>query len=68
MRTDRKKRKPTNKTVVVHTSRNPTPPAPNIIIEQPRPPRLPRKIQSTTVLKERTTQTPHTTTTTYIRS
>jgi hypothetical protein len=65
MRTDRKKRKPTNKTVVVHTSRNPTPPTPKVIIEQPR---LPRKIKSTTVLKERTTQTPHTTTTTYIRT
>ncbi|CAF2103532.1 unnamed protein product [Rotaria magnacalcarata] len=68
MPSDRKKHKRTNKTVVVHTSRNPTPPAPKIIIEQPQRSRLPRKIQSTTVLKERTTQTPHATTTTYVRT
>jgi hypothetical protein len=68
MRTNRKKQKPTNKTIVVHTSRNPTPPTPKIIIEQPRPPRLPRKLKSTTILKERTTQTPHTKTTTYIQT
>lgn len=68
MSTDRKKLKPTKKTVVVHTSRNRTPPAPNIIIEQPRRSRLPQKLQSTTILKERTTQTPHTTTTTYVRA
>jgi hypothetical protein len=48
MQADRKKRKPTIKTIVVHTSRNPTPPAPKIIIEQPRSPRLPRKLRSTT--------------------
>ncbi|CAF0773688.1 unnamed protein product [Rotaria sp. Silwood1] len=68
MPTDKKKHKSTKKTVVVHTSRNPTPPAPKIVIEQPRRSRLPRKIQSTTVLKERTTQTPYTTTTTYVRT
>ncbi|CAF3306177.1 unnamed protein product [Rotaria socialis] len=45
MPSDRKKHKRTNKTVVVHTSRNPTPPAPKIIIEQPHRSRLPRKIQ-----------------------
>ena len=64
---NRKKRKPSNKTVVVHTTRNPTPPTPKIIIEQPRP-RRPRKIKSTTILKERSTQTPHTKTTTYIQT
>jgi hypothetical protein len=68
MAKDRKKPKPTNPTVIVHTSRNPTPPTPKIIIEQPRPARLPRKLKSTTVLKERTTQTPHTKTTTYIQT
>ena len=68
MSNDRKRHKPINKTVVVHTSRNPTPPTPKIIIEQPRPYRLPRKLKSTTILKERTTQTPHTTTTTYVRT
>jgi len=68
MSNDRKKHKPTSNTVVVHTSRNPTPPTPKIIIEQPRPSRLPRKLKSTTILKERTTQTPHTTTTTYVRT
>jgi hypothetical protein len=68
MQTKRKKHKPVNKTVIVHTSRNPTPPTPKIIIEQPRPRRLPHKLQSTTVLKEQTTQTPHTTTTTYVRT
>ena len=47
MRNDRKKRKPTKKTVVVHTSRNPTPPAPHIIIEQPRPTRLPYTTKTT---------------------
>ncbi|CAF4346127.1 unnamed protein product, partial [Rotaria sp. Silwood2] len=68
MPTNEKKHKSTKKTVVVHTSRNPTPPAPKIIIEQPHRSRLPRKLQSTTVLKERTTQTPHTKTTTYVRA
>lgn len=68
MVSDRKKHKPANKTVVIHTSRNPTPPAPKIIIEKPHRSRLPRKLQSTTVLKERTTQTPHTTTTTYVQT
>jgi hypothetical protein len=68
MPNDRKKHKPTKKTVVVHRSRNPTPPTPKIIIEQPRPSRLPRKLKSTTILKERSTQTPHTTTTTYVRT
>ena len=66
MQKDRKKRKPTNKTVVVHTARNPTPPTPKVIIEQPA--RLPRKIKSTTILKERTTQTPHTIKTTYVQT
>ena len=68
MQNDRKKHKPTSKTVVVHTSRNPTPPTPKIIIEQPRPSRLPRKLKSKTILKERTTQTPHRTTTTYVHT
>ena len=68
MPNNRKKRKATKNTVVVHTGRNPTPPAPQIIIEQPRPPSLPRKLKSTTVLKERTTQTPHTKTMTYVRT
>lgn len=70
MPNDRKKRKATKNTVVVHTTRNPTPPAPQIIIEQPppQPPPLPRKLKSTTILKERTTQTPHRKTMTYVRT
>lgn len=68
MAKDRKKRKTTNPTVVVHTSRNPTPPIPKVIIEQPRRVRLPHKLKSTTRLKEQTTQTPHTKTTTYIET
>jgi len=60
------------KTVIVHTSRDPTPPPPQIIIEQPRRHhhhhhrRIPRKIRSTTLVKERTIREPRLKTTTYI--
>jgi hypothetical protein len=67
MTNEDKKAKSNDKTVIVHTSRNPTPRTPKIIIEQPRRRhRLPRKNRSTTVIKERTTRLPRTKTTTYI--
>lgn len=84
MPTKQRKEKQPNQTVIVHNVRNPTPPTPkiiikqshrlptpptpNIIIEQPRRVRLPRKIKTKTLLKERSTQTPHTTTTTYVQT
>lgn len=68
MPTKRKKEKPANQTVIVHNARNPTPPTPKIIIEQPRRVRLPRKIRTKTILKEHSTQTPHTTTTAYVQT
>ena len=64
----KKGRSGNNTTVVVHNARNPTPPTPKIIIEKPHSIRLPREIRSTTVLKERSTQTPHVTTKTYVRT
>jgi hypothetical protein len=59
--------KSNNKTVIVHTSRNPTPRTPKIIIEQPyRHHRRSRRNRSTTIVTERITRIPRTKTTTYI--
>jgi len=67
MTSEDKKSKSNDKTVIIHTSRNPTPRTPKIIIEQPRRRhRLSRKNRSTTIIKERTTRLPRTKTTTYI--
>jgi hypothetical protein len=64
MPSEDKKSKSNNKTVFVHTSRNPTPPTPKVIIEQPRRRhRLPRK--KTTIIEERTIQVPRTKTINY---
>ena len=69
MTNDERTHKPSNKTVIVHTSRNPTPPTPKVIIEQPRRHRrVPRKIRSTTLVRERTRHDPRTKTTTYTRT
>ncbi len=56
-----------DRTLIVHTSRNPTPRTPKIIIEQPRRyHRRSRKNRSKTIVTERTTRIPRTYTTTYI--
>jgi hypothetical protein len=61
---DDKNHKSNDPTVIVHTSRNPTPRTPKIIIEQPRRRhRVSRKKRSRTIVTERI---PRTKTTTYI--
>ena len=67
-RDDRKEYRPTNESVVVHTSPRQTPPASKVTIQHSRPSRLPRQRHSRTVIKEETTRTPHTTTTSHIRT
>lgn len=62
---DRRKHRTTKKTVVVHSGRHATPAAPQITIEKSRTSPS-RKVKSTTVVKERTTQIPQTTT--YVRT
>ncbi len=64
---DEIKQNSNDKTVVVHTARNPTPRSPKIIIEQPRRHRRrSRKNRATTIVTERTTRIPRTYTTSYI--
>jgi hypothetical protein len=69
MASDDGRHKPSNKTVIVHTSRNPTPPTPKVIVEQSRRHRRgPRKSRSRTLVKERRIHDPHTETMTYSRN
>ena len=62
------KHKSSKRKVIFSRSRVVSPPILRTIAEPVPLPPLPRKIRATTLLKERTTQTPHTKTTTYIHT
>lgn len=77
MASEDKKTKSNDKTIIVHSSRNPTPRTPKVVIERSRTPkvivershrrhRVPRKHRSRTVIEERSVRIPHTKTTNYI--
>lgn len=67
MPSDNKKHQSNEKTVIVHTSRNPTPRTPKIVIEQPRRRhRRSRKHPTTTIITEESRRLPRTKTTTYL--